>query len=225
VLYLALDRPQQAARSGRRIVSEEQCRLYQRKAQSENKKPKTISDVDRSRFLTAACGSVVMLWGQAIVQDSLDVVAIVWGATPETPTAKAVAKAMFGKSEPKPDELRRLANSKRRSRKSTLERVEGAGEKGAVGYRPATSCSISRDDLTVHPTDAPYVAGGLRRTLRSAHAPHATTTATGSGTTARWSTPSPTPSTATRCASRRPACSLRSWRQVFPPNKTSEWLT
>jgi hypothetical protein len=83
VLYLALDRPQQAARSGRRIVSEEQCRLYQRKAQSENKKPKTISDVDRSRFLTAACGSVVMLWGQAIVQDSLDVVAIVWARHPK----------------------------------------------------------------------------------------------------------------------------------------------
>jgi replicative DNA helicase len=38
---------------------------HQRKAQGDNKKPKTLADVYGSRWLTAGCGSVVMLWGEA----------------------------------------------------------------------------------------------------------------------------------------------------------------
>jgi replicative DNA helicase len=37
---------------------------HQRKAQADNKKPKTLADVYGSRWLTAGCGSVVLLWGQ-----------------------------------------------------------------------------------------------------------------------------------------------------------------
>ncbi|MEA2385544.1 MAG: replicative helicase [Solirubrobacteraceae bacterium] len=139
VLYLALDRPRQAARSGRRMVGEAnrdalRSRLvvwrgsvpfdvvrapdglralarqhgagmviidslkdlannlsdedtgsainqamqacvaadievlalhHQRKAQGDNKKPRTLADVYGSRWLTAGCGSVVVLWGDA----------------------------------------------------------------------------------------------------------------------------------------------------------------
>jgi hypothetical protein len=36
---------------------------HQRKAQAENKKPRQLADVYGSRWLTAGCGSVVMLWG------------------------------------------------------------------------------------------------------------------------------------------------------------------
>lgn len=38
---------------------------HQRKAQTENKRPKTIADVYGSRWLTACCGSVLLLWGDA----------------------------------------------------------------------------------------------------------------------------------------------------------------
>jgi hypothetical protein len=38
---------------------------HQRKAQGDNKKPRTLADVYGSRWLTAACGSVVLLWGEA----------------------------------------------------------------------------------------------------------------------------------------------------------------
>ena len=139
VLYLALDRPRQAARSMRRMVSEQHCqkleerltvwqgsppidvvanpgslaalaqecgaqrivtdslkdlapklsdedtgaamhRAWQqcveqgidvltlhhpRKAQGDNKRPKTLADVYGSRWFTASCGSVILLWGEA----------------------------------------------------------------------------------------------------------------------------------------------------------------
>jgi replicative DNA helicase len=139
VLYLALDRPRQAARSMRRMVSEEDRRKleaklvvwegalpfdlvrdpdrllalardhdagtvvidslkdvaaslsdettaqainramqlcvasgvevlalhHQRKGQADNKKPRMLADVYGSRWLTAGCGSVVVLWGEA----------------------------------------------------------------------------------------------------------------------------------------------------------------
>jgi hypothetical protein len=38
---------------------------HQRKAQGDNKKPKRLEDVYGSRWLTAGCGSVAMLWGEA----------------------------------------------------------------------------------------------------------------------------------------------------------------
>jgi replicative DNA helicase len=38
---------------------------HQRKAQGDNKKPRALADVYGSRWLTAGCGSVVMLWGEA----------------------------------------------------------------------------------------------------------------------------------------------------------------
>jgi replicative DNA helicase len=38
---------------------------HQRKAQAENKRPRSLSDVYGSRWLTAGCGSVLMLWGEA----------------------------------------------------------------------------------------------------------------------------------------------------------------
>jgi replicative DNA helicase len=38
---------------------------HQRKAQSDNKTPNKLSDVYGSRWLTAGCGSVLMLWGEA----------------------------------------------------------------------------------------------------------------------------------------------------------------
>jgi hypothetical protein len=38
---------------------------HQRKAQGENKNPMTLADVYGSRWLTAACGSVLLLWGKA----------------------------------------------------------------------------------------------------------------------------------------------------------------
>jgi replicative DNA helicase len=38
---------------------------HQRKAQAENKKPSKLADVYGSRWLTAGCGSVLMIWGEA----------------------------------------------------------------------------------------------------------------------------------------------------------------
>ena len=38
---------------------------HQRKASGDNKKPKKLDDVYGSTFLTAGCGSVILLWGQA----------------------------------------------------------------------------------------------------------------------------------------------------------------
>ncbi len=38
---------------------------HPRKAQGDNKKPKTLADVYGSRWLTAGCGSVILLWGEA----------------------------------------------------------------------------------------------------------------------------------------------------------------
>jgi replicative DNA helicase len=38
---------------------------HQRKAQGDNKKPSKLADVYGSRWLTAGCGSVLMLWGEA----------------------------------------------------------------------------------------------------------------------------------------------------------------
>ena len=38
---------------------------HQRKAQGENKRPNTLADIYGSRWLTAGCGSVLMLWGEA----------------------------------------------------------------------------------------------------------------------------------------------------------------
>jgi replicative DNA helicase len=38
---------------------------HQRKAQGDNKRPRKLADVYGSRWLTAGCGSVVMLWGEA----------------------------------------------------------------------------------------------------------------------------------------------------------------
>ena len=38
---------------------------HQRKAQAENRKPRALADVYGSRWLTAGCGSVLMLWGEA----------------------------------------------------------------------------------------------------------------------------------------------------------------
>lgn len=38
---------------------------HSRKAQADNKRPNKLSDVYGSRFLTASCGSVFMLWGEA----------------------------------------------------------------------------------------------------------------------------------------------------------------
>ena len=38
---------------------------HPRKAQAENKKPKTLADVYGSRWLTAGCGSVLLVWGDA----------------------------------------------------------------------------------------------------------------------------------------------------------------
>jgi replicative DNA helicase len=37
---------------------------HQRKAQAENKRPRRLADVYGSRWLTAGCGSVLMLWGE-----------------------------------------------------------------------------------------------------------------------------------------------------------------
>ena len=37
---------------------------HQRKAQGDNKKPSKLADVYGSRWLTAGCGSVIMLWGE-----------------------------------------------------------------------------------------------------------------------------------------------------------------
>jgi replicative DNA helicase len=38
---------------------------HQRKAQGDNKRPRTLADVYGSRWLTAGCGSVIVLWGEA----------------------------------------------------------------------------------------------------------------------------------------------------------------
>jgi AAA domain len=38
---------------------------HPRKAQADNKKPKTLADVYGSRWLTAGCGSVLLVWGDA----------------------------------------------------------------------------------------------------------------------------------------------------------------
>jgi replicative DNA helicase len=38
---------------------------HPRKAQGDNKKPKTLADVYGSRWITAGCGSIVLLWGDA----------------------------------------------------------------------------------------------------------------------------------------------------------------
>jgi hypothetical protein len=38
---------------------------HPRKAQADNKKPRTLADVYGSRWITAACGSVLLLWGDA----------------------------------------------------------------------------------------------------------------------------------------------------------------
>jgi replicative DNA helicase len=38
---------------------------HQRKAQGNNKKPRTLADVYGNRWLFAGCGSIVMLWGEA----------------------------------------------------------------------------------------------------------------------------------------------------------------
>jgi hypothetical protein len=38
---------------------------HPRKAQADNKKPRTLADVYGSRWLTAGCGSVLLLWGDA----------------------------------------------------------------------------------------------------------------------------------------------------------------
>ncbi len=44
----------------------ETCTLHHpRKAQGDNKKPRTLADVYGSRWLTAGCGSVVLIWGDA----------------------------------------------------------------------------------------------------------------------------------------------------------------
>jgi hypothetical protein len=55
-----------AAMQGCAAASIEVASLHhQRKAQGDNKKPRTLADVYGSRWLTAACGSVVLLWGDA----------------------------------------------------------------------------------------------------------------------------------------------------------------
>src|SRR5207248_1735381 len=38
---------------------------HPRKAQADNKKPRTLADVYGSRWITAGCGSVLLLWGDA----------------------------------------------------------------------------------------------------------------------------------------------------------------
>jgi hypothetical protein len=121
---------------------------HQRKGQAENKKPKKLADVYGSRWLTAGCGSVVMLWGEAgdpvvelthlkqpadevgpltLLHDNTSgTTTLLHGAdvvellwaSDEPLTAKQVATALFGMQEPKENEI---AKAKRRLRAAVQE--------------------------------------------------------------------------------------------------------
>jgi replicative DNA helicase len=114
---------------------------HQRKAQGNNKKPRTLADVYGNRWLFAGCGSVVMLWGEAgdpvvelthlkqpadevgpltLLHDNhAGTTTLLHGAdavellraSDEPLTAKQVATALFGKREPQENEV---AKAKRR---------------------------------------------------------------------------------------------------------------
>jgi hypothetical protein len=118
------------------------CALHhQRKAQGDNKKPRTLADVYGSRWLTAGCGSVLVLWGESgdpivelrhLKQPSDEVgpltllhdnvtgsttvegaidVVDVLGASLTALTAKDVAGRLFKMSDPKKNDV---AKAKRR---------------------------------------------------------------------------------------------------------------
>lgn len=121
---------------------------HQRKAQGDNKKPRRLSDVYGSRWLTAGCGSVVMLWGEAgdpivelvhlkqpadevgpltLLHDNVDGTTTVSGATDVVDvlgasvvalTARDVASRLFRVSDPKRNDI---AKAKRRLTSAVAE--------------------------------------------------------------------------------------------------------